>query len=120
MGLEVKTSRPAKRPKMMNHHHTTTFLNQSFSSSEQDKIVYERNKTAMKKMKASERSSKTAQFLMKETLPLRQKWIQDDLPIVKEIISEFPLLENYINVSMNVYVVIATVFIFICQSAAHF
>lgn len=54
----------------------------------------------MKKMKPAERSSKTAQFLMRETLPLRQKWIQEDLPVVKEILTEFPLLESYINVSL--------------------
>ena len=55
----------------------------------------------MKKMKPPERSSRTAQFLMRETLPLRQKWIQGDLPVVKEILTEFPLLESYINVSLH-------------------
>lgn len=57
----------------------------------------------MKNMKPPERSNRTAQFLMKETLPLRQKWIQEDLPVVKEILTEFPLLENYTNVSVYIY-----------------
>ena len=52
-------------------------------------------------MKTGKRSSKTAQFLMKETLLLRQKWIQEELPIVEEILTEFPSLENYVNVSIN-------------------
>ena len=100
MGLEIKTSKPAKRLKTTNHHHITISLSQGLSVNEQDKTVYERNKEAMKKMKTSERSSKSAQFLMKETLSSRQKWIQEDLPIVKDIISEFPLLESYTNVSI--------------------
>ena len=58
----------------------------------------------MKKMKQSEKSSRTAQFLMRETLPLRQKWTQEELPVVREILSEFPLLETYINVSPHTYV----------------
>ena len=60
----------------------------------------------MKNMKPPERSSKTAQFLMRETLPLRQKWIQEDLPVVKAYssLTEFTLLENYTTVSAHVYV----------------
>ena len=61
-------------------------------------------KVTMKNMKPLERSSKTAQFLMRETLLLRQKWIQEDLPVVKEILTEFTLLENYTSVSVHVYV----------------
>ena len=97
MGLEVKSSKAAKRPKTANHHNTVVSL--SSTSSDQDKSIYERNKATMKKMKPPERSNKTAQFLMRETLPLRQKWIQEDLPVVKEVLTEFPLLKNYINVS---------------------
>ena len=57
----------------------------------------------MKKIKPPERSNKTAQFLMRETFPLRQKWIQEDLLVVKEILNEFPLLETYINVSTTLH-----------------
>ena len=102
MGLEVKSSKPPKRLKTANHHNTMFLL--SSTSSDQDKSIYKRKKVTMKNMKPPERSSKTAQFLMRETLLLRQKWIQEDLPVVKEILTEFTLLENYTTVSVHVYV----------------
>ena len=100
MGLEIK-SKPPKRPKTSNDHHNIKIPSTS-SYNDQDKSIYERNKTTMKNMKPPERSSKTGQFLMKETLPLRQQWIQEDFPIVKEILTEFPLLESYTNVSLHI------------------
>jgi len=69
MGLEVKSSKPAKRPKTTNHR--SSIISLSLTSSDQDKSIYEQNKATMKKMKPAERSSRTAQFLMRETLPLR-------------------------------------------------
>ena len=102
MGLEIKSecSKPPKRAKTTIGNHHNTMIHLTLTSSDQDKSIYERNKATMKKMKSSERSSRTALFLMRETLPLRQKWIQEDLAVVKEILSEFPLLESYINVSL--------------------
>ena len=101
LGLEVKTSKPPKRCKTINNlHHATALLSQSLPNT-QDMGKYKRNIQAMKKMKPSETSSKTAQFLMKETIQLRQKWIQENLPIVKDIITEFPLLKSYTNVGIH-------------------
>jgi len=37
---------------------------------------------------------------MKETLPLRQQWIREDYPVVKEILREFSLLQTYIHVRL--------------------
>ena len=73
MGLEVKSSKPAKWPKTTNHHSSIISLSLTSSYSNQDKSIYEQNKATMKKVKPAERSSITAQFLMRETLPLRQK-----------------------------------------------
>ena len=74
MGLEIKSDKPPKRPKIeaTNNHHNVT-ISLSTTSSDQDKSIYNRNKAAMKRLKQQERSSKTALFLMGETLPLRQK-----------------------------------------------
>ena len=74
----------------------------------------------MKKMKPPERSNITAQFLMRETFPLRQKWIQEDLPVVKEILNEFPLLESYINVSATLHMYNSIEMYYIKVMAAYF
>ena len=95
MGLEVQSSKQPKQLKTANHHNVMFPL--SSTSSDQDESIYKQNKATMKNMKPPERSSRPAQFLMRETLPLRQKWIQEDLPVVKEILTEFLLLENYSN-----------------------
>ena len=76
MGLEVKSSKSAKQPKAANHHNSVVSL--SSTSGDQGKSIYKRNNATMKKMKPPERSNKTAQFLMRQTFPLRQKWIQED------------------------------------------
>lgn len=97
MGLQVSNSKPSKRPKTGTHH---VCLDLSASSSDQDNTIFERNKLALKKIKGPDESSSTAKFLMKETLALRHQWIKQELPIVKEILNEFPLLQNYMHVSI--------------------
>ena len=96
MGLEHKPS-PPKRPKC-NSYHPVMVCNHS---TEQDETIYIRNKAAMQRIKSADQESKTAQFLMKETLTLRHTWIQKHFPVVREILTEFPLLKCYANVSGN-------------------
>ena len=98
MGLKVSDSKPPKRLKKDTGNHYVC-IDLSVSSTDQDKTIFERNKMAIKKVKSTDETSQTARFLMKETLALRHKWIKEEFPIVKEILREFPLLQNYIHVS---------------------
>ena len=100
MGLEVPDSKLPKRPKKETRH---ICLDLSTTSTDQDKIIFDRNKMALKNINASDATSTTAKFLMKETLPLRHKWIKEEFPVVKEILGEFPLLQNYIHVSTYIF-----------------
>jgi len=94
MGLEIKPSPP--KCQKSNSYHPVLMCS---SSTEQDKTVYQCNKMAMHRIKYTDQATKTAQFLMKETPLLRHKWIEEYFPIVSEILSEFPLLKCYSNVS---------------------
>ena len=98
MGLKVSDSKPPKRLKKDTGNHYVC-IDLSVSSTDQDKTIFERNKMAIKKVKSTDETSQTARFLMKETLALCHKWIKEEFPIVKEILREFPLLQNYIHVS---------------------
>ena len=98
MGLQVSDSKPPKRLKKETTHHVC--LDLSTSSTDQDSSIFERNKVALKRINASDVSSTTAKFLMKETLAMHHQWIKEEFPVVKEILSEFPLLQNYMHVSI--------------------
>ena len=93
MGLDIKPS-PPKCPKCNSYHPVML----PSHSTEQDETVYTRNKLAMQQIKHSDQESKTAQFLLKEALILCHTWIEKHFPVVREILSEFPLLKCNSNV----------------------
>ena len=79
--LQASDSKPPKYLIKETHH---VCLDQSTSSTNQNKAISEQNKMAL-----TTDASSTAKFFMKETLPLHHQWINKEFPVIKETSGNF-------------------------------